>query len=235
MRNVNLRECAIITVFVTLSFLFICLGFAALSVRDTAIRTQLVEDQLATIAYHNGLATQKTILQAGTTVKAVGEHADRVLTVAGIAAAEATKVSRKQGDYLNKEVPEFFAKLNKLLDGGTDVVAQLGMTVNTANEALKPVKPLIEETTVTVKAAGVLLANPDIPLMISHGNSMATSGDKIVKDVSDYIHPLVHPDPVHGWKKVERDIGMSFTLSVKILEALYYSHGVGLLPFGPKP
>jgi len=234
-KNFNLRECAVVTAILAVAFFFICLGFAALAARDTALRTQLVEDQFATIAYHNGLATQRTILQVGATVKAVGEHADRILTVAGIAAAEATKVSRKQGEYLNKEVPEFFAKLNKLLDGGTDVLTQLGLTVKTANETLKPIKPLIEEATVTVKAAGVVIANPEIPLAISHVQGMSTSGDKIVKDVSDYIHPLVHPDPVHGWKRVQRDIGMSFTVTVKLLEALYYSHGLGLLPTGPKP
>jgi hypothetical protein len=55
---------------------------------------------------------------------------------------------------------------------------------------------------------------------------MTTSGDKILKDAADYTHQFVHPEPAHGWHKVMRIFSTAGEVGLKMLEALYYGHGI---------
>lgn len=174
--------------------------------------------------------TRTTVRDADWAVNIIRSEVHHLLLELGLTAEEGRKLSIYERQLIEKESPQLIAKMNQALDNTNLVLTSSHTTIDTLNDTLKPVKPLIESTTPLVKSATKAVddidkaaTNPDIPLIASHIKGMTASGDQILADGAKVVHKATDPAPK---SRARRILGGGAVALEKILEMLYYAHGL---------
>lgn len=185
--------------YAAITFLCIIVGITVLQVRakflalETTANTALVD-----LHQHGNVAIDKLYAHA----KLEQKNFDYLILNLGLTANVARQASLKELavlDTVNASLQKTVDNTNKTLVSTNAAVTKAGALIVTLNQTAKDVQPALAASTAAMDSLNKVVSNPAIPASIAHVDSMTGSGAKVMQDVADKTHKIVHPDKKTGF------------------------------------
>jgi hypothetical protein len=203
------------SVFFALLVLFIDLDHAVKNVDETVSQVRVTNVHAGELLQSATSSLNTATASLNGNVTALREHADRVLTEAGLTTMEA----RKQSAFWNQQAPELAAKLNAGVEHLDGLVIQSKSTLEIADDDFRLAQPLLRSGTKLLDDTDHVVANPDIALTLANFGKVTTSASLVADDGQKRFHLILNP-PKKG--KFMNTIVNTGRVAKWLLETRYY-------------